>query len=310
MSAPVSERERAVTSFLTGWSREGFLQAWADEVSALGIAPVSLLQAVAVPAAHAGTLAWWPRADLDKLKLTGLGVPPPSAAASEACGGPQQTLTYLLQAGADAQANAAVLLCASLSARVERARTRYPREAWPPFAAAQTLLAWTRAQQDYRWPADCMATLPAHASEDGLVIGSLLQLVRFLATEHARVLHRYAPVQLTGREVSLRPRQSLVTFSQLAPAAANAEPEVLALSVPAPAHSLVAPRDPARRRDPRWNALTRAELEALIWSKPQRQVAREFGVSEATVAKRCKLLEIAKPERGFWRRSTAPAAAG
>jgi len=293
----MADRERTPTSYLDGWSRERLLQTWIDEVTALGITPAALVQSVAA-AAHG--CEWWPRADLDELERSSAEGVPQGAADSD---GPRQTLEYLLQTRGDAHATAAVLLCASLFARVERARSRYPREAWPPFAAAQTLLAWTRAQHDYRWPTDCPASLPEHISEEGLVLGGVPQLLRFLAVEHARVLHRYAPVQLIAR-----PRDNLVSIVRVT----HVEPErdLLALSLPAPAQSLRAPRDPARRRDPRWSELTREELATLIWSKPQREVARDFGVSEATVAKRCKLLEIAKPERGFWRRSRAPAAAG
>jgi len=303
MTALLPDRQRTAAALLAGWTPERLLQTWIDEVSALGIAPHNLVQTVAAPPGTPEQLAWWPRAGLLQLRLAQperrLRL---AEAEGSACSGQRQTLRYLLDARGDACASAAVLLAASLFARVERARSRYPREAWPPFAAAQTLLAWTRARHDYRWPCDCEASLPAHLGEDGLVLGNLEQLVRFCAVEHARVLHRLAPLQLMAADTQLDsgrapdgPRLELLTLSQPAPAP----------SLPAPAHSLRAPRDPGRRRDPRWNELTRADLEALIWQKPQRELAREFGVSETTVAKRCKVLAIAKPERGFWRRRGA-----
>lgn len=289
MSVLLPNRQRTTLAFLGDWTPERLLSCWIDEVSALGIAPHRLLESVPVSGSEA-QLLWWPRAELPQLRIgAARHVAHPDS-------GPQQTLAYLQQAHADPRACAAVLLAASLFARVERTRARYPREAWPPFNAAQTLLAWTRARHDYRWPSDCAATLPTHLAEDGLVLGSLQQLVRFCAVEHARVLHRLAPVQLTAASLTCAPRFEVLTLSQPAP------------SLPAPAHSLAAPRDRARRRDPRWSELTRADLEALIWAKPQRELAREFGVSEATVARRCKLLSIAKPERGFWHKGRAAAA--
>ena len=248
MSAPQLDRQQPASAFLADWTPARLLQTWIEDVSALGVKPASLLQT------------------LDTQAFAG-------------CSGQRRTLTYLRETAGDAASTAAVLLSASLFMRVERARARYPRDHWPPFAVAQGLLGFARERGDYRWEPECESTLPAHDSEAGLVIGSTQQLVRFLAVEHARVLHRFAAVQLV-------------------------------FSLPAPTHSLSAPRDPARRRDPRWAELTREELEALIWQKPQRELARELGVSESTLAKRCKLLSITKPARGFWRKTRPAAASG
>lgn len=44
----------------------------------------------------------------------------------------------------------------------------------------------------------------------------------------------------------------------------------------------------------------REELEQLVWQMPTTEVARLFGVSDKAVEKRCKLLEIQKPPRGYW----------
>lgn len=46
----------------------------------------------------------------------------------------------------------------------------------------------------------------------------------------------------------------------------------------------------------------KAELSRLVWEKPTTQVARIFGVSDTAVSKRCKLLGIQKPPRGYWSR--------
>ena len=46
----------------------------------------------------------------------------------------------------------------------------------------------------------------------------------------------------------------------------------------------------------------REELEQLVWQMPTTEVARLFGVSDKAVEKRCKLLEIQKPPRGYWAR--------
>ncbi|MFX0101640.1 MAG: hypothetical protein ACFFCS_18900, partial [Candidatus Hodarchaeota archaeon] len=42
------------------------------------------------------------------------------------------------------------------------------------------------------------------------------------------------------------------------------------------------------------------ELEKLVWEKPTTEIAREFGVSDKAISKRCAREGIEKPGRGFW----------
>lgn len=44
------------------------------------------------------------------------------------------------------------------------------------------------------------------------------------------------------------------------------------------------------------------ELERLVWEMPTTKVAKQFGVSDKAIQKRCELLEINKPPRGYWRK--------
>lgn len=55
----------------------------------------------------------------------------------------------------------------------------------------------------------------------------------------------------------------------------------------------------ARKFDRKFEIETK-DLEALVWSKPTVEVAKLLGVSDVAVSKRCKLLGITKPPRGFW----------
>jgi ribosomal protein S27E len=48
--------------------------------------------------------------------------------------------------------------------------------------------------------------------------------------------------------------------------------------------------------------LEKEELEMIIWKKPTCQIAKEFGVSDKAVEKRCKKLGVSKPPRGYWRK--------
>lgn len=51
--------------------------------------------------------------------------------------------------------------------------------------------------------------------------------------------------------------------------------------------------------------LTREEMYELVWSKPMLEVAKDFGISDVALAKRCKRLSIPVPGRGHWARVEA-----
>ena len=51
--------------------------------------------------------------------------------------------------------------------------------------------------------------------------------------------------------------------------------------------------------------LPRSQLYNLVWSKPVRDLAAEFGISDVALAKRCRALKIPVPGRGYWARVAA-----
>jgi hypothetical protein len=51
--------------------------------------------------------------------------------------------------------------------------------------------------------------------------------------------------------------------------------------------------------------LTRDDLYELVWSKPMSELAKDFGISDVALAKRCKGLGIPVPGRGYWARLDA-----
>jgi hypothetical protein len=308
------DREKLLAEFLEGWTPERLWQHWLDEVSVLGIAATHVVQTIPIER-NAGQcdvgdrrVEWWPKSSVEQMRRSVQAQPanassPPHESADarqHATQGARHTIECLLGAAGDPTSSAAVLLGASLFMRVESARARYPREAWPPFSVAQTLLRWTRIKHACHWESACAATLPSHDSESGLIIGSVEQLVRFLAAEHARVLHRWTPVQIVvAAEASPRAHFVSGVYSALQ-AQSQPPPEEAWRSV---LHSQRVVIDPARATEQRWATLSREELEALIWSKPQGQLAKDLGVSDAALSKRCKHLGIAKPGRGFWRKA-------
>jgi hypothetical protein len=56
---------------------------------------------------------------------------------------------------------------------------------------------------------------------------------------------------------------------------------------------------------PTFITLPRSELYERVWSKPVREVAAEFGISDVALAKRCRALRIPLPPRGYWARVAA-----
>jgi hypothetical protein len=51
--------------------------------------------------------------------------------------------------------------------------------------------------------------------------------------------------------------------------------------------------------------LSREDLYELVWSKPMRDLAEDFGISDVGLAKRCRRLGIPVPGRGYWARVDA-----
>src|SRR4249920_3317282 len=51
--------------------------------------------------------------------------------------------------------------------------------------------------------------------------------------------------------------------------------------------------------------LSRDDLYELVWSKPMRDLAKDFGISDVALAKRCRRLGIPVPGRGYWARVDA-----
>ena len=51
--------------------------------------------------------------------------------------------------------------------------------------------------------------------------------------------------------------------------------------------------------------LSRSALYALVWTKPVTELAKEFGISDVALAKRCRSINIPLPPRGHWAKVTA-----
>ena len=49
----------------------------------------------------------------------------------------------------------------------------------------------------------------------------------------------------------------------------------------------------------------RNDLYELVWSKPTRELAKEFGISDVALGNICKKLNVPKPAPGHWQRIAA-----
>jgi len=49
---------------------------------------------------------------------------------------------------------------------------------------------------------------------------------------------------------------------------------------------------------------SKEKLQKLVWKKPTTQIAKDLGVSDKAIEKRCKKYGIEKPPRGYWSKKT------
>lgn len=61
-------------------------------------------------------------------------------------------------------------------------------------------------------------------------------------------------------------------------------------------------RKTANRISTRKFSISPEDLRDMVWSRPTTHVSKLLGVSDSAIGKRCKLLGIEKPPRGYWRK--------
>ena len=63
-------------------------------------------------------------------------------------------------------------------------------------------------------------------------------------------------------------------------------------------------KEKVKKPRPRKFEVSKEELSRLVWEMPTTKVAEMYGVSDNAIAKRCKILGIEQPPRGYWKRNT------
>jgi hypothetical protein len=144
--------------------------------------------------------------------------------------------------------------------------------------------------------------IPEQLPEDGRKIETLGELVNYLTEEHAAIISRYTavivdfkstPNPLVSKTLKDRDADQWRRYRQW-----KQDYEARKASEQGREREL-------RNLHPRideWPNISKEELERLVWCKPTRLVAADFGVSDTAISKKCRLEGIRKPPRGFWAR--------
>lgn len=220
--------------------------------------------------------------------------------------GPRETLKTLWENKGNLEKECAALIEASLYPRIKSSRAHYPDGDWPPrdqvirlYDCVQQILGIRPYMErhnffTYMLPFRALLDTPAD---------DMNSLIHNLADEHVAVFLNYQPVLIVYGNKRNTPLPQFKSYSneefrkmrtrELYPVQENKVP--VRTTVP-----------PAKIAPPRWfDNITREDLERLVWSKPTIELAKDFGVSNVAIAKRCKKLGVIKPEPGFWAKVNA-----
>ena len=221
--------------------------------------------------------------------------------------GEYQTLEYLWEFEDSEEMLCAVLVSASLFPRMHSSRRHYPHDNWPPYYCVNVLDEWAKeklyeSKKFYDWHYSCTDVIPRHNMNHDYVyvIESLGGIIQYLAEEHAALLSSIKPVQiifdnkkdpfvenLLDKKYKDEEKHHREWEERLARQKAEEEKKIKTL----------------KDKHPRWGEwkhLSKEALEELVWTKPTKLIAEDFGVSDVAVGKRCKSEGINKPPRGFW----------
>ena len=111
--------------------------------------------------------------------------------------GERNTMTYLSRVKHDHEQVIALLIGASLRSRFNR----YPVDQWPSRIAIEALYEliqsyWDQSLGSKPWHSACSSVLPVINQDYGFSVNTLSGLIRYLASEHCKLLSKYNLVQV------------------------------------------------------------------------------------------------------------------
>lgn len=316
------QKKQQIEEFANGWNWERVFRAWSYRLNDFCATLDPLFQPILVhdpanPRGREPKLSWWPtksiralhencQRHLDHWPNT-VGLVHPSTYDTRQ--GEIDTLHYLWENKDNQEKVAAILFAGSLFPRMGSSRARYP-DNWPKRWCVKILadwayVTWTGSRCPSMWHLSCTDVLPVVNQDYIYKLDTVNALVRYLAEEHASLLLQYRPVVIEygpnrdpfiartlQKEYQAEKEQQVELEKRWKQEKAEEEQR----------------REKLRREHPRWGdwpSISDAELEQLVWSKPTTQIAKEFGISDVAIGKRCKNAGIPKPKPGFWRKVEA-----
>lgn len=316
-------RNKEIADFLRGWSWGDVFRTWQNRLSELSVRVQPLFETIQVcdpanPRGREPALSWWPKdqiRELQKEVQRHLDCHPGTRGLVHRNElyirkGELETVGYLWEQREDLEGIAAVLIAASVFSRSGSRREHYPRENWPPVYCVREVErwayeAWNARAQYVGWHYSCTTVIPRESRDDEYKIDTLGGLIRYIAEEHAALLHRYRPVVIeyqSSRDPFIAKALS-EEYEREAVRQREWEKEYQER------HRKEAEElEQLKRNHPRWgewNRIGKKELERLVWTKPTRDLAKEFGISDVAINKQCKKLGIKKPPVGFWNKVKA-----
>lgn len=312
LSAWEKRRNERINEFVSGWTWERVIRNWRKGLENYTISLNPLFTEICVydpkyPTGREVELSWWPTNLIRELQLDlqrHLDRHPGTIGPIhyfEMRQGELETLNYLWRMKDDIGKVAAIFIMASLFTRLYSSRRNYPHEEWPNYFCVEKLYEWAYEscfgyENGYGWYHSCTQVLPIISNDYYYSFKTMGSLIRYLVEEHALLLIKCRPVSINFTS----------TKDPFIEKALNEEYEAERLQYKKWEEENARRKLEEKRRKAehpkwgQWGKITTAELQHLVWSKPTVELAREFGVSDVAIAKKCKAAGIPKPPPGFW----------
>jgi hypothetical protein len=306
------QRKKEIENFTANWNWEHVFLAWRYRLKDYMVSLKPLFTEVWVydskyPVGRQNELSWWPekrikefqvnfQRHLDNYPGTNGPIHP-----YEIRQGELNTLHYLWSHKENEEKIAAILINASLFSRLYSSRGQYPNNYWPPHHCVEELYKWAyeiwHGQNEFSaWQHYHTEVLPYMNRDFCYQLNSMDALIRYLADEHALVFLKFKPVTIEFKEKCEPFIQRILNKEYSAKRKLEEFKESQNTKITIQHKDM----KPAPSKNYKWTNISKNELEKLVWSKPTTILAKELGVSDVAIAKRCKSLGITKPKPGFW----------
>lgn len=306
------QRKTETDEFFDGWDWQQIFRTWKNKIFDYPISIDPLFKEITIydsknPYERENVLTWQPIKEISEFQLeiqrhfdNWPGTVGPinqyGTRQGELC-----TLDYLWEYQEDIEKIAAILINASLFTRLYSSRNNFPVENWPSYWCVQKLYEmalkkWNSEEKHFLWQHYHTEVLPYLKRDYDYQLNSLHALITYLAEEHALLLLKYYPVVVVFKEKRDPFIEKKLNDEKMMQQKKMEEVRKLQSEQKDRKEKLT---------NSKWKNISRNELEKLVWTKPTAALAKELGVSDVAIGKRCKSMGIVKPKPGFWARVNA-----